>query len=111
MRTTVRLPDELLRRAKRAARERNTTLTALLERGLRDVLRDPTGQNSFEMPPVSPETGGVLPGIDLVKTGELLELDKTGVPSRNSIDPSGCDRPSRVQRLHQVVSVSDRSSR
>ena len=38
MRTTVRLDDELLRRAKIHAAEQGTTLTALIEAGLRHVL-------------------------------------------------------------------------
>lgn len=38
MRTTVRLDDDLLRRAKIRAAEEGTTLTALIERGLHAVL-------------------------------------------------------------------------
>jgi len=38
MRTTVRLDDDLLRRAKTIAAQQDTTLTALIERGLRLVL-------------------------------------------------------------------------
>ena len=35
---------------------------------------------TFKMPPISKETGGVLPGIDLVKTSELLELLDADLP-------------------------------
>ena len=38
MRTTVRMDDELLRRAKAIAAQRDTTLTAILEHALRDWL-------------------------------------------------------------------------
>lgn len=38
MKTTLNLDDELLQRAKRRARERGSTLTAVVEDGLRAVL-------------------------------------------------------------------------
>jgi len=63
MRTTVRLPDDLIRRAKKTAKERNTTVTALLEQGLKEVLRRETKRVTFKMPPISKERSGVLPDI------------------------------------------------
>jgi hypothetical protein len=74
MRTTVRLPDDLLRRAKKTARERNTTLTALLEAGLKEILRKEPKRAPAKPLPISRETGGVMPGIDLTRTSEILEL-------------------------------------
>ncbi len=41
MKTTLNLDDELLRRAKQRAAARGTTLTALVEAGLRAALADP----------------------------------------------------------------------
>ncbi|MDQ3710158.1 MAG: type II toxin-antitoxin system VapB family antitoxin [Actinomycetota bacterium] len=41
MKTTLNLDDELLRRAKRRAAARGTTLTALVEEGLRAALVEP----------------------------------------------------------------------
>jgi len=40
MKTTVELPDALLRQAKRVAVQRGTTLRALLEQGLRAAVAD-----------------------------------------------------------------------
>lgn len=40
MKTTLNLDDELLTQAKRQARERGTTLTAVVEAGLRAVLTE-----------------------------------------------------------------------
>lgn len=80
MRTTVRLPEDLLARAKRRAQREGTTLTALITEGLRMALdlahsrREPV-----KFPPVSKATGGVMPGINIIKTAELLELDNEGV--------------------------------
>ena len=72
MRTTVRLPEELLSRAKKHAAREGTTLTELIERGLRTVLQKPAAQPERTYPPVSPQTGRKL--VDVTKTSELLEL-------------------------------------
>lgn len=71
MRTTVRLPDELLRRAKEKAAREGTTLTDLLERGLRMVVSEPKRLRRRKYPPVSSVSGKEL--VDTTKTSELLE--------------------------------------
>jgi hypothetical protein len=76
-RTTVRLPEDLLNRAKRKAAAEGRTLTALIEDGLRLVVagsRKPA-QGKRVLPPVSKATGGPLPGIDLTDLSALQELD------------------------------------
>jgi hypothetical protein len=77
MRTTVRLPDELLRRAKAAAAKEGTTLTELIDRGLRIVLKKPA-KLERTYPPVSPQVGRQL--VDVTKTSELLELLDEDLP-------------------------------
>jgi hypothetical protein len=76
-RTTVRLPPDLLIRAKRKAAEEGRTLTALIEDGLRLVVaqkrKSPTGKRI--LPPVSKATGGPMPGVDLGDLSKLEELD------------------------------------
>lgn len=76
-RTTVRLPDDLVRRAKRKAAAEGRSLTALIEEGLRRVVNERRSSARAErvMPPVSEATGGLLPGIDLNDTAALLELE------------------------------------
>lgn len=76
-RTTVRLPDDLVRRAKRKAAAEGRSLTALIEEGLRRVVNERSSPARAErvMPPVSEATGGLLPGIDLNDTAALLELE------------------------------------
>ena len=63
MRTTVRLRDELLERARREAVRRGTTLTALIEQGLRLTLRRPAATNwqRREPLPLSRAGGGIRP--------------------------------------------------
>lgn len=66
-RTTVRLPLELLTRAKRRAAADGRTLTSLIEDGLRRVLTDDRMDPKKKriLPPVSRATGGLNPGVDL----------------------------------------------
>jgi hypothetical protein len=75
MRTTVRLDEALLERARREAARRGVTLTALIEQGLQLVLRRPMKRT--ERPRVTlPECragGGLLPGFDLDDSAALLE--------------------------------------
>ncbi|MBM3505860.1 MAG: DUF2191 domain-containing protein [Alphaproteobacteria bacterium] len=76
MRTTVRLPENLLRRAKRKAAAEGRTLTALIAEGLTIVLgeaRESTGQKRVQLP-VSAATGGTLPGVDLDDSAALEDI-------------------------------------
>ncbi|TWT03149.1 DUF6364 family protein [Reyranella sp. CPCC 100927] len=75
-RTTVRLPDDLIRRAKRKAAVEGRSLTALIEEGLRRVLNERApGKSDRILPPVSTATGGLMPGIDLNDTAALQEME------------------------------------
>ena len=75
VRTTVRLDDALLERAKREAARRHVTLTALIEQGLRlamarPAMQRPAGRISL---PVCPRGGGTLPAVDLDDSAALLD--------------------------------------
>jgi len=61
MRTTLNIPDSLIKDAKRRALEEGTTLTDLLVEGLRSRL---TRSLPIRPLPVSSAGGGLLPGID-----------------------------------------------
>ena len=81
MRTTVRLPEDLLSRAKRKARREGTTLTALIAEGLQSVLaRRAEKQDQVILPRVSTARGGFLPGIDPIKTSLQEEAIAEGLP-------------------------------
>lgn len=75
MRTTVRLDEGLLIKAKQEAHRRGETLTALIERGLRLALaRARTPAKASRRPlPVSTATGGVRPGVDISNSADLLD--------------------------------------
>jgi hypothetical protein len=74
MRTTIRLDDELLTRAKHAALERGTTLTALIEDALRRALAPgaPAPVDAVRLP--SFRGDGLQPGVDLDDMASLLDL-------------------------------------
>jgi len=76
-RTTVRLPDDLLLRAKRMAATEGRSLTALIEEGLRRVLDEGRKSGATEriLPPISSATGGLMPGIDISNSAALQEMD------------------------------------
>ena len=76
-RTTVRLPEDLVKRAKRKAAAEGRTLTALIEDGLRLMVADKvkTQTKKRVMPRVSKATGGPMPGIDLTDSSALQEMD------------------------------------
>jgi hypothetical protein len=88
IRTTVRLPEELLTRAKRKAAAEGRTLTALIEEGLRlAVSAKPEPRSSAHNdPPVSSAGGGLQPGLrweDLANQAqELDDLESFGSPKR-----------------------------
>ena len=75
-RTTVRLPEDLIKRAKRKAAAEGSTLTALIEEGLRLVVfPKPKEKVKRVLPRVSRATGGPAPGIDINNSAALQEMD------------------------------------
>ncbi len=79
MRTTVRLDDDLLRDAKKAAAARGCSLTALIEDSLRASLGRATAAKRRK--PVRLRTAGgkgTQAGVDLDDTAALLDLMERG---------------------------------
>ncbi len=75
MRTTVRLRTELLKKARERAAADGRTLTSLIEEGLSVVLgqEKPAPAHKVKLP-VSRARGGLLPGVDLTRSGDLEDL-------------------------------------
>ena len=76
-RTTVRLPPDLLSRAKRKAAAEGRTLTSLIEDGLRRVIAEnrTAAKMARVLPRISRATGGPMPGVDLSDLSSLQEMD------------------------------------
>lgn len=74
MRTTLYLPDDLLKKAKRQAAESQRTLTAVIEDALREALARPTQKVRGKPARLTTYGGGGLqPGADLDDTASLIE--------------------------------------
>jgi hypothetical protein len=76
-RTTVRLPRELLSRAKRKALAEHRSLTSLIEEGLRLVIGDNQRKVRSRriLPRFSDASGPPLPGVDISNSAALQEMD------------------------------------
>jgi hypothetical protein len=75
MRTTINLPDELILQAKKAALERDTTLTEIIANALRESLsRAARKEGRKEFKVITYGEGGTYPGVDLDDTSSLLDL-------------------------------------
>jgi hypothetical protein len=76
-RTTIRLPEDLLQRAKRKAAAEGRTLTSLIADGLRLILAagPRTAKPKRIMPRVSKAAGGPMPGLDLNDSAAVQERD------------------------------------
>ena len=80
MRTTIRLNDELLRKAKIRATETDRTLAEVIEDALRKEIEETdTGIEPQQVRIPTAGARGVLPGVDLDDTSSLLDR-MDGVP-------------------------------
>ena len=61
MKTTLNLPDPVVREAKRRALTENTTLTDLIVQGLKARLERGSARGAL---PVSTAAGGLCPGVE-----------------------------------------------
>jgi hypothetical protein len=84
MRTTINLPDELIRQAKKAALDADTTLTEIIGDALRAALARPQHRKPRkEFKLITYGKGGVHPGVDLDDTSALLDrMDGLDDPAR-----------------------------
>src|SRR5688572_20607072 len=88
MRTTITIPEALLRKARIVAAERRTTFSALVEDALRAALSEKPGRTREPFKLITFKGRGVFPGIDLDKTSALGELDDIA-PSAIGRDSEG----------------------
>ena len=78
MKTTLELPDELLIEAKKKAAEERRPLRALVEEGLRWVLRKPAAQPRKKQVRLITVKGGLPRNLDLASREAMHDwLDRT----------------------------------
>lgn len=81
MKTTIEIPDALAEEAKGAARRKGTTLRALVEAGLRQVLREQRRRSRFRLREASYRGRGLQPGFrdgDWARVREAAYEDRGG---------------------------------
>jgi hypothetical protein len=74
MRTTLEIADPLLREARKIARRENTTLRALVEQGLRQVVAEKKKQKPFRLRDGSVKGDGLHPDVANLSWQEILDL-------------------------------------
>ena len=75
MRTTVTLPEDILRAAKERAHERQTTVSEVVVDALRVALSAPSPAKRRRFKLVTFRGKGIRPGIDLDRSSALLEAE------------------------------------
>ena len=74
MKTTVEVPDDLLRQAKRVALNEKTTVKALIEQGLRSVIADRRRRRGFKLRSASFRGDGLVAGQSLQDWAAIRDL-------------------------------------
>lgn len=79
-RTTVRLPENLMREVKKLAAETDRTLTAVIEDALRETLERRLKKRPAPTRLPTDGEGGLRPGVDLDDRRALQEILDQGTP-------------------------------
>jgi predicted transcriptional regulator len=74
MKTTVELPDDLVREAQQIARAEGTTLKSVLEEGLRAVITRYRSSQQFTLRDASVDGRGINPDLAEAGWGRIREL-------------------------------------
>jgi hypothetical protein len=79
MKTTIELPDDLLRKAKALAATRGTTLRAIIEQGIRTTLNEEQRDEPYQLPDKSIDGKGLQQGF---QQGDWAEIRKAAYSGR-----------------------------
>jgi hypothetical protein len=74
MKTTLEISDPLLREARKIATRDNTTLRALVEQGLRQVVAEKKKDKPFRLRDASFKGDGLQPDVANLNWQEILDL-------------------------------------
>ena len=74
MKTTLEIADPLLREARKIATRDNTTLRALVEQGLRQVVAEKKKDKPFRLRDTSFKGDGLQPDVANLNWQEILDL-------------------------------------
>ena len=78
MKTTIQIPDGLLKEARKLANEERTTLKALMEEGLRRILSERKRRGRFKLRKVTFRGKGLQPHLEGATWDRIRDLSYEG---------------------------------
>ena len=78
MKTTIEIPDDLMKKAKALAARRGTTLRSIIERGIRTTLNEERSLVQYELPDRSVNGKGLQAGLQQGEWADIRDAAYTG---------------------------------
>ncbi len=78
MKTTIQIPDSLLKEARKVATEEHTTLKSLMEEGLRRVISERRRRDKFKLRKVTFKGKGLQPRLAGATWEQIRDLSYEG---------------------------------
>jgi hypothetical protein len=78
MKTTIQIPDSLLKEVRKLANEENTTLKSLMEEGLRRIISERKRRGKFKLRKATFKGTGLQPGLDGASWDRIRDLSYEG---------------------------------
>ncbi len=78
MKTTVQIPDSLLKEARKLANEENTTLKSLVEEGLRRIISERKRRGRFKLRKATFRGKGLQPNLEGATWDRIRDLSYEG---------------------------------
>jgi hypothetical protein len=78
MKTTIQIPDSLLKEARKLANEEHTTLKSLMEEGLRRIVSERKRRGSFNLRKATFKGNGLQPRLTGATWDQIRDLSYEG---------------------------------
>ncbi len=78
MKTTIQIPDSLLKEARKLANEENTTLKSLMEEGLRRIVSERKRRDRFKLRKATFRGKGLQPHLEGATWDRIRDLSYEG---------------------------------
>jgi hypothetical protein len=78
MKTTIQIPDSLLKEVRKLANEENTTLKSLMEEGLRRIISERKRRRKFKLRKATFRGSGLQPGLEGASWDRIRDISYEG---------------------------------
>jgi predicted transcriptional regulator len=78
MKTTIQIPDSLLKELRKLANEENTTLKSLMEEGLRRIISERKRRGKFKLSKATFRGSGLQPGLEGASWDRIRDISYEG---------------------------------